>query len=99
MHIDAHLEREDGTKLETTRDLIGVADFLRARSEGTACMRFIDPYGETVFNRGQCGVLLDEWAVLANDVPEDTQGWVNDVAQLIERCATDVHLYVRFSGD
>ena len=99
MHIDAHLEREDGSKLETIRDFAGVADFVRSRSEGTTCLRFIDPYGETIFNRGQCGVLRDEWSALAADAPEDAQSWVNDVARLIERCATDMHLYVRFSGD
>lgn len=99
MHVDAHLEREDGTKLQTIRDFAGVADYLRSRSEGTTCMRFIDPYGETIFNRGQCGVLREEWACLADGAPEHVQRWIDDVAKLIERCSSDMHLYVRFSGD
>lgn len=97
--IQAHLETEDGTRLVSVWDRVGVADFVRSRSEGTTCMRFIDPYGDTVFNRTQCGVLRDEWVALADGAPEAVQRWIDDVAALIERCSTDMHLYVRFSGD
>lgn len=99
MYIDAHLEREDGTRLTTVRDGIGVADFVRSRSEGTTCMRFIDPYGYTIFNRDQSGVLLLEWAALADGAPEDLVPWITGVADLILRCSAEIHMYVRFSGD
>lgn len=97
--IQAHLESEDGTRLVSVWDRVGVADFVRSRSEGTTCMRFIDPYGNTVFNRAQCGVLRDEWDVLGDGAPEAVRRWIDDVAALLERCSTDMHLYVRFSGD
>lgn len=99
MYIDAHLDREDGTRLRTVPDRIGVADFVRSRSEGTTCIRFIDPYGYTVFNRGQSGVLRLEWAALADGAPEDFFPWITGVADLILRCSTEMHLYVRFDGD
>ncbi len=97
--LQVHLEREDGTRLVSVWDRVGVADHVRSRSQDTTCMKFIDPYGNTIFNRGQCGVLRDEWEVLVDDAPEDVRRWIGDVAKLIERCASDMHLYVRFSGD
>ena len=80
-------------------DRIGVADFVRSRSTGTICMKFIDPYGYTVFNRSQCAVLREEWTALMEGAPDDVLAWIQDVAGLIHRCSTELHLYVRFSGD
>ncbi len=66
-----------------------------------SCLRFIDPYGMTIFNRQQCKVLIDEIhrqrAVLALEA--DGERWLDDLERLVQRAATDVHLYVRFVGD
>jgi hypothetical protein len=97
--LQVHLEDEEGIRLVSVWDRVGVADFVWSRSEGTICMRFIDRYGETIFNGGQCVVLRREWSALSDDAPENVRRWIADVAGLIERCATDVHLYLRFSGD
>lgn len=99
MVLDVFLEREDGTRIETARDLQGAADWVMSRSDGTVCMQFIDPYGYTMFNRIQCGVLRDEWTRVLADAPAELQTWAAEAAGLIERCAAEFHLYVRFVGD
>ena len=67
------------------------------RAEGTTCLRFIDPWGETVFNRKQCSVLESEWARLS-DLPGDLQEWIGQVRELIAECKVVPHLYLRFIG-
>lgn len=97
--LHVYLEPEGGARLTLCRDAVGAAKYVCSRSEGSTCLRFIDPYGDTVFNRGQCAVLMVEWSVLTENAPPDLRPWMLDVAELVERCATDVHLYVRFEGD
>jgi hypothetical protein len=64
-----------------------------------ACVRFIDPYGNTVFNQLQLPVLIGEFQQMAEDSPN---------AQLLDRLGSvlaflaasqGVHQYVRFVGD
>jgi hypothetical protein len=61
MGIDVQLEpkRRDGSEVA---DPNGLLSWLLSISDlaGTACLRFIDDYGETVFNRLQLPVLRDE---------------------------------------
>lgn len=97
--LHVYLERENGERLASCGDLVGAAPFVRSKSEGTLCVRFIDAYGNTVFNRGQCGVLREEWLALVDGTPADLEPWVRCVSDLIERCANEIHLYLRFVGD
>lgn len=39
--------------------------------ERTACLRFIDPYGNTLFNGLQMSVLAEELAALASTLTEE----------------------------
>lgn len=57
-------------------------------------LRYIDPYGDTIFNRVQMDDFLADWNRLC---PQDEQ-WslVRDMAL---RCRDEAHLYLRFIGD
>jgi hypothetical protein len=69
MGCDLHLEDERGAQLADLpdpRDYVGWAVGLASASP-TVCLRFIDPYGDTVFNRGQAPVLIQE-LVMARDL-------------------------------
>ena len=63
-------------------------------------MRFVDPYGDTVFNRLQTVPLLEDLRALS-ECPECKQHEValRQLAQLIERCQAETHTYIRFIGD
>lgn len=64
------------------------------------CVRFIDPYGETVFNRLQMEQFLAEWDRLrALATTLDQKRVFQEVRRLAEKCGDEPHLYLRFSGD
>jgi hypothetical protein len=67
---------------------------------GTCCLRFLDPYGDTVFNQEQLPVLLAELRALRQRAP-DPEGatMLDDLLRYLEAATEQVHTYVRFVGD
>jgi len=55
MGIDAQLEDEEGKQIQVCHDASGSFGRLLNASDlsRSTCLRFIDPYGDTIFNRGQ----------------------------------------------
>ena len=68
--------------------------------ESFSCIRFIDPYGDTIFNRYQAQVMINEWDRLKNTFVEtnEEKQW-EEIRQLIVRCSEEPHLYLKFIGD
>lgn len=62
-------------------------------------LRFIDPYGDTVFNGRQASVVVAELSWLAQGASGEELGIVDKVRELAVRCAREPHLYLRFEGD
>jgi hypothetical protein len=62
MGIDLHWENETGEVLEAIYDPVNYLGFVLTISplEKTTCLRFIDPYGNTVFNHLQIPDLVRE---------------------------------------
>ena len=96
--MDAYLETEDGERIDAAGNAAVVSLFEQIPAN-TICLRFIDLNGNTVFNRGQCRVLFDEWQEMAMQCPAELQPWCDAVLRLISRCRDGVHLYIRFMGD
>jgi hypothetical protein len=65
-----------------------------------SCLRFIDPYGDTIFNPMQAAVMIDEWDRLKRSFSERSAVplWA-DIRKLIVRCSEEPHTYLRFVGD
>ena len=60
----------------------------------------IDWYGDTVFNRLQVELLRKEWALLIKEsADEETETLLKQIDELLCRCASEVHTYVKFWGD
>ena len=65
-----------------------------------ACVRFIDLYGNTVFNRAQAETVL----VGLDRLRQTTERYyesmlLDEIAALARRCADEPHLYLKFYGD
>ncbi len=62
MGVNLYMEDERGTQLAELLDPQGYVGCIvsLAGHEKTACLRFIDPYGDTVFNQLQIPVLIRE---------------------------------------
>jgi hypothetical protein len=66
----------------------------------TKCLQFIDPYGDTTFNRHQASVLagvLEEAAAKLADRPARDRAAV--LVAFVRDVAAQIHTYVKFVGD
>ena len=87
---------------KTVHDPGGViASALPAVSDGSySCVRFIDPYGDTIFNPLQASVMIEEWDRLKPSFAEqNAEALWSEVRELIVQCSEEPHTYIRFIGD
>jgi hypothetical protein len=100
--LTVELQDENGDALDAVEDLRNLLhaalpspDDAQLSWAGT-----IDWYGDTTFNRLQAGRLRNEWARLEEATGDpDTRALLRRIRELLERCASGVHLYVKFIGD
>jgi hypothetical protein len=62
------------------------------------CLRFIDPYGDTVFNSAQVGELERELAVFAPQ-NDEVAHQANSLLKFLKLIPNRVHRYLKFIGD
>ena len=64
------------------------------------CLRFIDPYGDTVFNRIQSEYLAADLRLLNNRIlDQDDSVLVEATMALVKLCMSEPHRYIKFIGD
>ncbi len=93
---------ERGTELARVDDPTGFLNSLIPEYDDVRfqCWRFIDEYGDTVFNRGQMPQFPSELEVIRRGVSGLPGRKVLDhVEALAVRCRDSVHLYLKFLGD
>src|SRR5215208_3875004 len=75
-------------------------ELLAGEHPGTCCLRFIDPYGDALFNQAQLPVLLAELRALGGRLREPGLAPVlRELLAFVQPAAGQVHVYVRFIGD
>lgn len=95
-------ENETGGALETLDDphnLVGqlLPDY---GNDAFHCLRFVDPYGDTVFNQLQIPMLLDELHSLSErSLTPPVHEHLVALTRLVQKAAGEVHTYIRFDGD
>ena len=102
MGLEIFLQDERGNRLASASDHRGVLARMTVAEEHTesCCLRFIDPYGHTMFNQLQMPTLLRELDWLGSTVsdPEDYSViWATQTLAL--RCQGETDLYPLFVGD
>jgi hypothetical protein len=66
----------------------------------TVCLRFIDAWGDTVFNQAQITVLLEELRLAERTQSEsEIKAHLGKVVRLVERALDQTHTYIKFIGD
>lgn len=64
------------------------------------CLRFVDPYGDTIFNRLQLVALLEDLRILRGYPQGDQhEGTFRQIERLVQRCQAEPHTYLRLIGD
>lgn len=102
MGIDARTQGEQGDLIEELLDPKSLVKKILPEydSEKSVCLRFVDPYGETIFNQVQIPVLLAELETAVRSC-QDTETRVHGekLISLVASTVDEVHTYVRFIGD
>ena len=102
MGMRIRLQDENGEKIEEVLDQQGIiAIHLPPLSDQSYhCVRFIDPYGDTYFNRVQMETFLLEWGRVFDKVQEkEAKRLFVEIKTLAHRCQEEVHTYLKFLGD
>ncbi|MGI8836494.1 MAG: hypothetical protein ACR2H4_07625 [Pyrinomonadaceae bacterium] len=96
------LETERGEPIESVEDPKNLLHRLLPSAEDRSfqLLRFIDWYGNTVFNELQIDTFLVEWERLKQAVQaKEESALLNNIEDLARRCKEEPHLYLKFYGD
>ena len=64
------------------------------------CLRYIDLYGDTTFNRLQIDQLKKEFeSVLDKTQDEEIKSFIKRILVLIDKSKENIHTYIKFWGD
>jgi hypothetical protein len=100
MPITVRIEGEDGSAREAPWCHTRSTELLAGEHPGSCCLRFIDPYGDAVFNQSQLPVLLDELRALRGGLADPALiVLVDELLRYLNRAVETPHTYVRFVGD
>lgn len=98
------VEDEDGVLQSDTRSTVefslifSMPQFeLLPLAAASSLLKYLDPWGDTIFNRLQMNDLRAEWCSLT-PTEQEAPSW-NAVTEMIDRCSAGVHLYLHFIGD
>ena len=101
MGIDVYIESETGEKIAELLDEKGiVARLMPTDNARFLLLRYVDPYGNTVFNRKQMEQILVELEQIkrVSRASEEIER-VLQLADMARRCQSEPHLYLKFYGD
>jgi len=102
MGICIYWEDERGNKLAELPDMnFYVEGFLPAEdATDFPCLRFVDPYGDTVFNQAQITQLISELErLMAQKHKPEVEKHLRAVLEFVRRAHDQTHTYIRFYGD
>jgi hypothetical protein len=101
MSINVRLETETGEPIEELYDPQGRVKQLLPdwRDETSTCLRFVDLYGNTVFNHLQIDVLITELETSIESITDpNVAAHGRAIVELAKKCKFD-HTYLKFVGD
>ena len=97
--IRAIVQDEDGSQIGEGCDFPTTL-FPSIEDSRFTCLRFVDPYGDTVFNHLQVRAILDELSQLELVCKDHSvRGMIGQLRTLADRCLSEPHLYLKLIGD
>ena len=96
--IEVRLQNEHGQP--SCDEDVGIEFPIPTGDDSYRMLCYIDPYGDTVFNRLQMVTFLLEWETLSGKAKEhgSLETWLA-VKKFAQKCNEGPHLYLRFIGD
>ncbi len=102
MGLGIVLQDERGKRIDGVEDPTNILHRLLPSPDdmSSRCLRYVDWYGDTVFNRRQIGDVLEELQLLSKKAhADDEKELLGRIINLARRCQGEAHLYVKFCGD
>jgi hypothetical protein len=102
MGIDLRWENERGEQLAELLDTSALVErFLpHFEAQDFPCLRFVDPYGDTVFNQFQITQVISELEKVSGQKHEpEVERHLRAVLDFVRQATGKVHTYIRFYGD
>jgi hypothetical protein len=102
MGINAQLRDESGNVLGEVLDpeMVLSGASLSSNLSGTRLLRYLQPYGDTVFNQAQAVDLgLDVREIIRASEGKPLGSLLKSIEPLVDRLATETHVYLWFIGD
>ena len=102
MGIDLRWEDERGEQLAELLDKSSAVErFLpHFEAQDFPCLRFVDPYGDTVFNQFQIAQVISELERLSAQKHEpEVEQHLRAVLEFVRQASGTVHSYIKFYGD
>ena len=91
---------EEGTVEREFDDPRAIYPLMKSLERETACLQFIDPYGDTTFNPRQVERLLEELEEAAIALqPGNERRQAIALIEFLRPVAGQLHTYVKFVGD
>ena len=102
MGIDVRVESESGEVQDEVLDDNNLTEkLLPDREDGTSpCLRFVDPFGDTLFNQIQIPLVVKELeARLRASTKIEVKSHCEAILKVVSATVGEEHTYVRFSGE
>lgn len=100
--FDIRLESKDGGLIEEMPDLESLLSRLLPSFEDSSfhLLRYLDPWGDTIFNRLQMEELVAELQrIRPKASTEEERAFVDSIGRMAVRCREGEGLYLKFLGD
>ena len=101
MGVNCFLEDEDGNTLDQFLDPKRILPkLIRLSQEGYWFIKYIDPYGDTVFNQLQLPPLINELKLLELTITvKEHLEFLRQLINFINNSQNKIHCYIKFYGD
>jgi hypothetical protein len=99
MPLNVELRDEHGAVMAQIVGVTGPWTLPSVVDNDRSMIRFIDPYGDTIFNHLQAAELCTELIPLLSSLTVDERAVIEPIVELAQRCANEVHTYLWFIGD
>ena len=96
---DILVQDEDGRTVASVPTPHAVHEVLSNGHGDSHCLQYIDPYGDTVVNRGQTDRLIQELQVQAMDCSPEVRHHLQQLIAFLQPAVQTPHLYAKFVGD
>jgi|ERR1041384_1691443 hypothetical protein len=99
MPIDIEWQDEKGRLLARYEGPALTRAVVERADPTSVCLRFIDPYGNAVFNQHQLPTLIQEFESLGSRTRDGQREVIDALVPFLRGACEKVHTYVKFIGD